>query len=472
MVVELHRKVSSLIEYLKQKWTYHDQRIVSFKMNAGCYIVLNWDTKASVSYVLNITFQLESLREREALEGRQSGTASPNKSRQEELFLYPAESSTLTTLPGVARVVHSKASCTVHWTEAGKTRPNAKELPAAQILGIQTAQPFKAGAKSGRGSATASGAASTSGTVLGDGRRTEAINNEPLQDGSSKSEDKAPQSVPVQVCSQQAAAQSEEGIETGPCDGGKTCTVVDATVGLAVSKSTEKACGGTEGLSEQCKEEHNTSSSSAEASHTPPGKPAATSTEEGMSQGSVSAARERAVEQIRVDGWSTRDSENVTLAELYLMFGKPGKLQLEYEWQSVPPSSQDNGQGPSQTKQHRTHRVLRCLLRLVATEVNPKPLVWMNSSLPFFVKVTTVLCGNERVEQMGSVIDVFLSGSRAVLHSHVADKEPSGGTNPDSHTSRKRSHCGCSQSKLWSAAGFCARGPFEPIKLRSLWWEE
>lgn len=31
MVVELHRKVSSLIEYLKQKWTYHDQRIVSSK---------------------------------------------------------------------------------------------------------------------------------------------------------------------------------------------------------------------------------------------------------------------------------------------------------------------------------------------------------------------------------------------------------------------------------------------------------
>lgn len=31
MVVELHRKVSSLIEYLKQKWTYHDQRIVSFE---------------------------------------------------------------------------------------------------------------------------------------------------------------------------------------------------------------------------------------------------------------------------------------------------------------------------------------------------------------------------------------------------------------------------------------------------------
>lgn len=30
MVVELHRKVSSLIEFLKQKWAVQDQRIVSF----------------------------------------------------------------------------------------------------------------------------------------------------------------------------------------------------------------------------------------------------------------------------------------------------------------------------------------------------------------------------------------------------------------------------------------------------------
>lgn len=334
------------------------------------------DTEASVLYGLNVMLKLESLREREALEGGHLGTASPNKSQQEELFLYPAESSTLTTLPGVARVVHSKASCTVHWTEAGKTRPNAKELPAAQILGIQTAQ-VKAGAKSGRGSTP--GAGSTSGTVLSDGRKTEPINPEPLQDGSSKSEDKTPISVPVQgCCSQQAVAQTEEGIETGPSDGGKTCAVADATGGLAVSKSVEKTCSGPEVISEQCKEEHNTSASSAESSQTPSGKPAVTGTEEGMSQGSASMARERAVEQIRVDGWSTRDSENVTLAELYLMFGKPGKLQLEYEWQSVPPGSQENEQGSAPSKRHRRHRVLRCLLRLVATEVNPKPLVWIN----------------------------------------------------------------------------------------------
>lgn len=464
MVVELHRKVSSLIEYLKQKWTYHDQRIVSSK---NARRVLQKSKLMLKTVVLNISLQLEGLREREALEGRQSGTASPNKPQQEELFLYPAESSTLTTLPGVARVVHSKASCTVHWTEAGRTRPNAKELPAAQILGIQAAQPFKAGAKSGRGSTTAPGAASTSGTALADGRRTEPLNNEPLQDGSSKSEDKAPHSGPAQVCSQQAAAQSEEGIEAGPSDGGKTCTVAEATVGLAASKSTERACGPTEGLSEPCKEDHNTSASSAESGQTPPGKAAVSGTEEGMSQGSVSAARdrERAVEQIRVDGWSTRDSENVTLAELYLMFGKPGKLQLEYEWQSVPPSAQDNGQGPSQARQRGTHRVLRCLLRLVATEVNPKPLVRANPGLPLLVRRS----GSERVAQMGSVIGVSPSGSRAVLHSHLAHEELSGGANPDSHTSGKRSPRQRSQSQLWAAAGFCARGPVEPIQLGSLW---
>ena len=29
MMVELHRTVASLIEYLKHKWAFHDERIVS-----------------------------------------------------------------------------------------------------------------------------------------------------------------------------------------------------------------------------------------------------------------------------------------------------------------------------------------------------------------------------------------------------------------------------------------------------------
>ncbi|KAM4530297.1 protein cramped-like isoform 4-T4 [Odontesthes bonariensis] len=341
MVVELHRKVSSLIEYLKQKWAYQDQRI------------------------------LKSLMEREALEGSQSSAASPSKAQQEELFLLPAENSTLTTLPGVARVVHSKASCTVHWLESGKNRPNAKELPAAQILGIHTAPPPRGGSKSGRGSAAV---ASASGTVLGETRRTEPSNLEPLPDSSAKAEEKRPQSLPVS--SQQSAAFREEGNGMGSSETGKTCTGVEASGGIAVTKSTEKLCSSAESPSEQCKEEQNSSTSSPDATQTPPAKLPVISSEEGVSQGSAPPAKERTVEQIREEGWSARDAENVTLAELYLMFGKPGKLQLEYEWQpsEVPTSNQENGQALLQPRPNRTNRVLRCLFKLVATEVNPKPL--------------------------------------------------------------------------------------------------
>ncbi|XP_034394983.1 protein cramped-like isoform X1 [Cyclopterus lumpus] len=342
MVVELHRKVSSLIDYLKQKWAYQDQRI------------------------------LKSLMEREALEVGPSSTASPSKSQQDDLFLYPVESSTLTTLPGVARVVHSKASCTVHWLESGKNRPNAKELPAAQILGIHTAPPLRIGTKSGRGGTAA--AAGASATALCDSRRTEPLNPEPSQDCSTKVEEKRPQSVSVPASSQQTVALREEGSGIGPSEGGKICAGVKASGGLAVSKSLEKLCSVTESSSEPCTEEQNTSSSSPEANQTPPAKPPVSGSEEGMSQGSAPAAKERAVEQIRGEGWSARDAENVTLAELYLMFGKPGKLQLEYEWQpiAVPFNNQENGQ--AQLKPIRTQHVLRCLLKLVATEVNPKPL--------------------------------------------------------------------------------------------------
>lgn len=34
--MELHRKVSSLIEFLKQKWTLHEARVVSFLLSAIC----------------------------------------------------------------------------------------------------------------------------------------------------------------------------------------------------------------------------------------------------------------------------------------------------------------------------------------------------------------------------------------------------------------------------------------------------
>uniref|UniRef100_A0A3Q1BAP9 Protein cramped-like n=1 Tax=Amphiprion ocellaris TaxID=80972 RepID=A0A3Q1BAP9_AMPOC len=345
MVVELHRKVSSLIEYLKQKWAYHDQRIVSLKTH--CLF--------------------------ESLAG--------NSICYPELFLFPAESSTLTTLPGVARVVHSKASCTVHWLESGKNRPNAKELPAAQILGIHTAPPPRTGSKSGRGITAVAGA---SATVSGDTRRTETPNLEPSPDSSTKVEEKRPlSSLSVTLSSQQTVALRDEGNGTVSFEAGKTCSVEEVTGGFAVTKSTDKLCGVVESSSEQCQEEQNTSTSSPEVNQAPTAK-LVTGSEDVVLQGSAPAAKERTVEQIREEGWSARDAENVTLAELYLMFGKPGKLQLEYEWlpAAVSPSNQENGQALVQPKSNRTNRVLRCLLKLVATEVNPKPLLCSTATSP------------------------------------------------------------------------------------------
>lgn len=80
----------------------------------------------------------------------------------------------------------------------------------------------------------------------------------------------------------------------------------------------------------------------------------------------------RSPERIREEGWSAQEAENVTLAELYLMLGKPGKLQLEYEWQTRPQGAASTNTTTTTTLPN-THSVLRCLLRLVASEVNPKP---------------------------------------------------------------------------------------------------
>lgn len=314
--------------------------------------------------------QLKSLMEREALEGsqQQPSASSPSKCRPEELFLYPAESSTLTMLPGVARVVHSKASCTVHWLESGKSRPNAKELPAAQILGIQTAAPPRGAARSGRGGPL---------PAPGDAPRPEALPPEPFQDGGPKVEEKR---------SSEAAARTAEPLGSGPAP-------ADGCGALATPRSAELLL---DGPPEPCRDEHNSSLSSPESGHTPPGKTALGGAEE-------AALATRPVEQIREEGWSGREADGVTLAELYLMFGKPGKLQLEYEWQPAAGAGavgaagggaggHDTGQPPP-LKSGRAQRVLRCLLKLVTTEVNPKPLVRTPPArLPHFLSSSTICC--------------------------------------------------------------------------------
>uniref|UniRef100_A0A4W4GAE8 Cramped chromatin regulator homolog 1 n=1 Tax=Electrophorus electricus TaxID=8005 RepID=A0A4W4GAE8_ELEEL len=299
MVVELHRKVSSLIEFLKQKWAIQDQRI------------------------------LKSLAEREALEG----VALPGQS--EELFLYPAESSTVIALPGVARVVHSKASCTVHWQESGRGRPGVRDLPAAHILGIQ---PVRGAGKPGKG-----------GLGSGDSKRTEGQAPEgsdsnasaPGAEGNLNLVHNTNTPIPVTSSTTPPSCLGQE------CSASVTADTVRTSHTQTCAKST---------MTDHSKEESTPGSGAMTDGALPPPPEPTGRIEEATGTG-------RSPQQIREEGWSSQGSENVTLAELYLMLGKPGKLQLEYEWQPKPrPSAL-----PS------SHRVLRCLLRLVSSEVNPKP---------------------------------------------------------------------------------------------------
>ncbi|KAK7939722.1 hypothetical protein WMY93_003048 [Mugilogobius chulae] len=328
MVVELHRKVSSLIEYLKQKWAYQDQWI------------------------------LKSLMEREALEGGQS-SASSSRSQQDELVLYPAESSTLTTLPGVARVVHSKAFCTVHWLESGKNRLNNKELPAAQILGIHSTS-LRPTSKSVKGAAPTGYVPLNA--AQGETKKAEPHIAEPLPDTAKIEEKKflKPQSVLPQL---QEEGHRPEREKEKPIS-------IDIHSGIVDSKVCDRSGNGTQS-SEQCREEQSIMASSPETNRTPPVKTPLS--EVGGSQNS--STKERTVEQIREEGWNARDPDSVTLAELYLMFGKPGKLQLEYDWQPIlTPHNSGNGQAPEPVKPKKMNSVLCCLLKLVSSEANPKPL--------------------------------------------------------------------------------------------------
>jgi len=348
--------------------------------------------------VLDPLSQLKSLREREALEAASASVGSSPlggmggglRLQPDELFLYPAECSTVTALPGVARVVHSKASCTVHWQESGKVRPGAKEqLQTPQILGIHalTPPPRGGGPKAGRAATT---------TTAADPRRAEPplalpdpLAVEPGAVGEEKKSSPPPGTPPTATPTSQPSSgpKVEDGDGAGPQQ--HDAKVEETSGGLLGTSSTtttssgqdKQPCGGTEGHPEDA---HATSTGGAAP---------ATSTG-GAAPASSSSSPPDDAQQIRAGGWSGRGADNVTLAELYLMLGKPSKLQLEYEWQPAvapppppPPtaaasSSPGSSPGPAcpppprpQPRPSSANQVLRCLLRLVTTEVNPKPLV-------------------------------------------------------------------------------------------------
>ncbi|XP_072798480.1 protein cramped-like isoform X1 [Vicugna pacos] len=415
MIVELHRKVSSLIEFLKQKWALHEVRI------------------------------------RKTLEERQLQDSFSEPSQEKvALHLFPGENCTVTPLPGVARVVHSKAFCTVHWQEGGRCKQSAKDthtLPPAQILGIQSGQgtargqlKCPRGGAEGKGggrpppSADASQSSGESSPESGPGEGAAPSLSSPdapdrlppgLQDTGGQLEKTPVASLAEGVdgpagepgalacaCSQLPELEDELSLlDPFPrymksCQDliiPDQCRCADLRPSGCASPETRVPSGTevadlararalspvrippgpepqpspglqpdlcTKDLADAPVEEPQEKVSPADPPP-PQGQPAAKLPKD------VPASR--LAQQLREEGWNLQTSESLTLAEVYLMMGKPNKLQLEYDWLAVlGPEGQTNGgqaQGPragSPPAAFHKQRLLSCLLKLISTEVNPR----------------------------------------------------------------------------------------------------
>ncbi|XP_071976360.1 protein cramped-like isoform X2 [Engystomops pustulosus] len=355
MMVELHRKVSSLIEFLKQKWALQEVRI------------------------------------RKSLDDPQLADVEPPDSR-EELHLFPPETAQLSSLPGVARVVHSKAHCTVHWQESGKCKQSTKDsylLPPAQILGVQTGQgTARVQLKCPRGNADAKQGNKVEVPSNAAPDKTPNLENgsmENISDGVSdgpKTPDEAPPeamdtSAGGEIMSCGPPPDVEELSLNDPLPRYlKSCQdlIVPDTIQMADniaacpptspetnSKPPEDAESPNQKVETQTTilqpQDHCTTKNS--------GSDTQVKEQSGSSKAPKDNSNQR-TEQLRQEGWNQQTSENLTLAEVYLMLGKPGKFQLEYEW--MDPTRSDDSDSPLRHKQ----RLLSCLLRLIATEVNAK----------------------------------------------------------------------------------------------------
>ncbi|XP_077172926.1 protein cramped-like isoform X2 [Paroedura picta] len=440
MIVELHRKVSSLIEFLKQKWALHEARV------------------------------RKTLAERQLQDSRDPETSGSHSEEKMTLHLFPGENCTLTPLPGVARVVHSKAFCTVHWQESGRCKQNTKDahlLPPAQILGMQSGQgtargqvKYSRGAE-GKGGARAEGAAEASKNTPPalDAAVSNAEGGSPetgVAEGASPSPsvsngpEKPPPGAPdpgghleKPVPAAHCAEAGEAPVTLPPSVAGCSCGPIPDVEELSLLDPFPRYMKSCQALivPEKCLcADRPNGADSAEPRSLPSGSPSSGSAESGSpdvgrdrvasppcgpscsetqalpcsepqaepcgkerpdAAGEDSQEKRstslpppqgqsvgktlkddpgRLAQQVREEGWSLRTSESLTLAEVYLMMGKPNKLQLEYDWLSIlAPEGQGSGERPPETRStppagaFHKQKLLHCLLRLISTEVNPKP---------------------------------------------------------------------------------------------------
>lgn len=355
------------------------------------------------------------------------------------LHLFPGENCTLTPLPGVARVVHSKAFCTVHWQEGGRCKQSAKDthtLPPAQILGIQSGQGTARGqlkcsravseAKAGGRPPPSTDASQSSGesspeSAPGEGAAAsfsspDASDRLPpgLQDAGGQLE-KTPATTaaeggdgparepgaPACSCGQlpdledelslldpfprymkscQDLIIPEQGLQVDPRPTAWPSPEARSVEGVDLARTRALSpVRGPPGPEPQSSPGFQPDVCTKDLVDTPAEEPQEkASPSDPLPQGQPAAKppkdvpASRLAQQLREEGWSLQTAEGLTLAEVYLMMGKPGKLQLEYDWLAVlGPGAPGPRSGPLPAASHK-QRLLSCLLKLISTEVNPR----------------------------------------------------------------------------------------------------
>ncbi|KAF2983453.1 hypothetical protein EK904_013614 [Melospiza melodia maxima] len=442
MIVELHRKVSSLLEFLKQKWALHEVRSVpravswekftsyskfSFAL-LFCLICEPGRSRGTALETLK-DVRRKTLEEQQRRDSRDSETRGSFSEEKVMLHLFPGENCTITPLPGVARVVHSKAFCTPTSEVSASTEDGASEPVLvegiASNLGI-----------------TNSLQKPPSGLQDPGGHQEKLSSVAPCMEG--REALASDQAGVLPSCSTECACSRIPDVEElslldpfprymKSCQDlivPEKCSCTDKLHG----KDSASAAGNASPVAFPSRRSAETSDSCSQLLRGGVASPGSSryETQASHSQGqqldactkditdavmedsqeklgssfppppqgqsstkSLKDDPSRLSQQVREEGWSLRTSESLTLAEVYLMMGKPNKLQLEYDWLAVlEPKTQhareqvsESSAVPACSTLHK-QRLLNCLLRLISTEVNPKPMPEMSSIATSPIKPT------------------------------------------------------------------------------------
>uniref|UniRef100_A0A8C4NA01 Protein cramped-like n=1 Tax=Eptatretus burgeri TaxID=7764 RepID=A0A8C4NA01_EPTBU len=292
MIVELHRKVASLIAFLQEKWSPRSARLRTSE-----------DVRPSARDV-----------------------------QYSELRLYPPKEAVVTLLAGVARVVHTKALCTVHWHQEGRTSTNFCPTPPwpSGIPSTSVDSPLPVPPRWNTDDNSVSDAVMHS---LQSGRN---VSNPADSDDCEGLTSEGTVTSPGEQCPK-IKDYSNCGPTTSLEAQGETWTNEDDTQNARVIAGLAE-CGDKQEVVAKKVSGESGVEVSEDAGET--GRGTGFPPKKSKEEAAIAFAN-----HLREEGWGAATGP-LTIAEVYLMLGKPSKLQLDYDWPELggPSMTRVNGQ--------------------------------------------------------------------------------------------------------------------------------